>query len=134
MLSYVLLPLRYKKNKNMEYLRTAINKIMVVVSLITALGVFMHDGRVDRAAITALHRPFDLIESPLELSDRVRTFVETDAHTHPDHNAARSSLLNSFAYQSPSVPPRKNQHQVLAEAGINGARHAFDNANLPIVA
>lgn len=106
---------------------------MTVLSLITALGVFMHDGRVDRAAVAALHRPFDTIVSSHELADRVRSFVETDAHTHPDHNAAKSSLINSFAYQSPSVPPRKDRHHRLAEAGMGGGRHAFDNANLPII-
>ncbi len=107
---------------------------MTSVSLIAAFGVFLHDGRVDRAAVTALHRPFDSIETTAEMADRVRTFVEADAHTHPDHNAARASLLNSFTYQSPSVPPRKDQHQQLAEAGIGGGRHAFDNANLPVIA
>lgn len=106
---------------------------MTIVSLITALGVFMHDGRVDRAAIAALHRPFDSVESTTEMAVRVRTFVETDAHAHPDHNAARSSLLNNFAGQLPAVPPRKDEHEQPTEAGLPGGRHAFDNANLPIV-
>lgn len=119
----------------MNTLRTFASTLMNIVSLLTACGVFMHDGRVDRATVTALHRPFEAVQvqSPLEMTQRVKAFVETDAHTHPDHNAARSSLMNSFTYQSPSVPPRKeDRHRLSYETDCSG-RHAFDNVNLPII-
>jgi hypothetical protein len=41
----------------METLFTLANKLMTGVSLATAMGVFMHDGRVDRAAMVAIERP-----------------------------------------------------------------------------
>jgi len=109
--------------------------LVTFVSLVTALGVFMHDGRVDRAVMTRLHRPFTSSVATDELAVRYKAFVETDAHTHPDHNAARSSLLNSFMYQSPSVPPRNQEQKkhLMQECQPRG-HHAFDNYNLPIVA
>jgi hypothetical protein len=66
---------------------------------------------------------------------RFRSFVDTDAHTHPDHNAAKASLLNNFAYQSPSVPPRNQEQkrQLSQELRARG-HHAFDNALLPVIA
>lgn len=103
---------------------------MSFIGLLTAFGVFMHDGRVDRAAITAMNRPFESMQVSRELAQRVKAFVETDSHTHPDRNAARSLLTNSFTYQSPSIPPRKKQHHLIDE---HFGRHAFDNANLPII-
>ncbi|QQS21779.1 hypothetical protein IPM09_04660 [Candidatus Saccharibacteria bacterium] len=118
----------------METLTTIAHKVMTSVSLLTAFGVFMHDGRVDRAATTALHRPFDAVSTTDELVQRFRTVIESDTHTHPDHNAARNSLMSSFTYQSPTVPPRREAHHKYVLKQIEfGGRHAFDNANLPIV-
>ena len=110
------------------------HSLMTALSIVTAFGVFLHDGRVDRAATVSLYRPSDAARSSDELTLRMRSFTETDAHTHPDHNAAKSSLLNSFAYQSPSVPPRRDTHHkhILKQIEIGG-RHAFDNANLPVL-
>lgn len=118
----------------MEIVQTIANKIMTVVSLLTAFGVFLHDGRVDKAAITAAHRPFEGVSSSSEVAVRFKSFIQTDAHTHPDHNAAKSAYFNSFKYQSPSVPPRRDQeHKHVLDELEAGGRHAFDNANLPII-
>jgi hypothetical protein len=107
--------------------------IMTVLSIVTAFGVFMHDGRVDRAVTTSLYRPFDVVSNN-ELTARMRSFVETDAHTHPDHSAVKNTLLSSFAYQSPSVPPRREAHHKYTLKQIeNGGRHAFDNVDLPVL-
>ncbi len=128
------LVLQLKTQKPMEILTKIAHYTMTTISLMTAFGVFMHDGRVDRAAMTAMHSPFQATYSGSELLYRMKSFVETDAHTHPDHNAARSSLLNSFAYQSPSVPPRNQDQKRLHQQMLARGHHAFDNANLPIIA
>lgn len=118
----------------MQQLEKIINNFITFISLVTALGVFVHDGRVDRAAVTSLNRA-PLTHAGDTVTARVKSFMATDAHTHPDHNAARGSLLNSFAYQSPSVPPRKeDRHSSSILDYVDGGRHAFDNTNLPIVA
>lgn len=100
----------------------------------TAFGVFLHDGRVDKAATTALGSGIINFNSNSPILQRYKVFVETDAHTHPDHNAARSSLLNSFAYQSPSVPPRGNDQKRHGNGELRARGHfAFDNNTLPII-
>ena len=107
---------------------------LVIISLITTLGVFMHDGRVDGATLVALNFSNRAIGEPdVEVAAKIRTFLDTDEHTHPDHNAAKN-LLNSFAYRSPSVPPRDEDKHKLSSHHIDlGGRHAFDNENLPVV-
>lgn len=117
----------------METTKRIFNHLMAIVSLLTAFGVFMHDGRVDRAIVARLERPFEGIYSAKTVVNAIKKFIATDAHTHPDHNAARSALMNSFAYQSPAIPPRKeDRHRLQLEDDLGG-RHAFDNTNLPII-
>lgn len=117
----------------METVLTLANRIMTAITLATALGVFMHDGRVDKAATTAMYKSTPTAYTAPSMGQRYQTFVDGDAHTHPDHNAARSSMLNHFAYQSPSVPPRDNQKRHLLREWRSRGHFAFDNANLPIL-
>ena len=117
-------------------IQTITNWFMTTISLLTAMGVFMHDGRVDKAAMTAMENPFSVkYLQDTTYAQKLAHFVRTDAHTHPDHNAAKSLLTGSFAYQSPSVPPRnreerKNRLQMPEDIG----RHAFDDVHMPILA
>lgn len=120
----------------MELVTNTFQKLMTGIGLITAFGVFVHDGRVDKAAITAF-TPANMTSatSSLPLAKKIAAVTQADAHTHPDHNAAVRGLLgNSFTYQSPSVPPRKEDVHKLSLRQIElGGRHAFDNANLPVL-
>ena len=69
------------------------------------------------------------------LQARMSDFASSDAHTHPDHNAANRALMSSFFYQSPSIAPRrKSHHKDLKRMLETPPRHAFDNTNLPILA
>lgn len=107
---------------------------MTAISLCTALGVFMHDSRVDKASTTALSSVMRLGYGPAKtISGRYSDFVSSDAHTHPDHNAANKSLLSSFFYQSPSIAPRRKSHRKELARATAEPRHAFDNANLPVL-
>ena len=107
---------------------------MTVISLFTAMGVFMHDSRVDKATSTVLSSVISLGYGPVKtVSGRYNDFVSSDAHTHPDHNAANKSLISSFFYQSPSIAPRRKSHRKELERETAEPRHAFDNANLPIL-
>lgn len=111
------------------------NVLMTYMSILTAFGVFLHDGRVDKAASTAIKSGIVSLSHTGQVLQRYRAFVDTDAHTHPDHNAARSSLLNSFAYQSPSIPPKGNDQKRHGSDELRARGHyAFDNTNLPMIA
>ena len=109
---------------------------MTTISLFTAFGVFMHDGRVDKATTTAvgssvLNTNYSTTGS---FQARFADFVSSDAHTHPDHNTARNLLSNAFTYQAPSIAPRRDSHhKQLLQLLEAGGRHAFDNTNLPVL-
>ena len=117
-------------------IQTITNWFMTTLSLLTAIGVFMHDGRVDKATMTALERPFSAkYLQDTSYAKKLANFMHTDAHTHPDHNTARSLLTNSFAYQSPSIPPRnREERKNRLEMPVDFGRHAFDDAHMPILA
>ena len=114
------------------------NKAMTIISILTAFGVFMHDGRVDKATTTSLTyaRGNDVgaLDTGKTITAKFIDFLKVDSHTHPDHNAAKS-LLSAFTYQSPSIPPRNQEQKrhLLQQCEPRG-RHAFDNIFLPIVA
>lgn len=117
----------------MSTIRTFAHYLMTTISLVTALGVFTHDSRVDKAATTALSQPVvtNYVATHSVLA-RYTDFMSSDAHTHPDHNTGKS-LLSSFFYQSPSVAPRRKSHRKELARLTAEPRHAFDNANLPIL-
>lgn len=106
------------------------NIMIAALSLLTATGIFIHDGRIDRAATV---RPISFKHA----SDSGAAGGAGDAgltgnpHTHPE-KAGRT--LKGFAYQSPSINPRESRSKkyMLQNAEPRG-RHAFDNYYLPIV-
>lgn len=115
-------------------LNTLFHHFMTTISLLTAFGVFMHDGRVDKATLTATGvSGLRVYANNTSLGAKFADFVATDAHTHPDHNTGRG-LMSGFAYQSPTIGPRRDTHhkQILRILEAGG-RHAFDNTNLPII-
>lgn len=107
------------------------NIIIASLSLVTATGIFIHDGRIDRAAST--FRPISAKHS----TDSGTAGASADAglaghpHTHPEK---ASRALKNFSYQSPSINPRENRSKkyMLQNAEPRG-RHAFDNHYLPLV-
>lgn len=111
-----------------------INTFIAVISLLTATGVFIHDGRLDKAATTSAG---SAVVGGIVLQKMANGAPDlsqgTDPHTHPDRGAG--GLLRGFAYQSPSMPPReqKTKRYMMQNFAPRG-RHAFDNYNLPIVA
>ena len=78
-----------------------INIVIATLSLVTATGVFIHDGRIDRAASTA--RPISFKHSSDSGANSSDTGLAGNPHTHPE-KAGRT--LKGFAYQSPSINPR----------------------------
>ena len=108
---------------------------IATISLMTAIGVFAHDGRIDKAAMTALGASSlaAYAASTVSIQAKFADFVATDAHTHPDHKAGDSLLRNAFKYQQPSISPRRNSHHKQLKSLLEGGRHAFDNTNLPVL-
>lgn len=108
-------------------IQTITNWFMTILSLTTAIGVFMHDGRVDKATATALR------DSVVYATDGALVTHGSDPHAHSNFNVS-TTLLHSFAYQSPSVPPRdRHERKHRLSLNIDLSRHAFDDELMPVV-
>lgn len=108
-------------------MRKFINITLATLSLLTATGVFIHDGRIDRATSAlrpyAMRKSVDSGTSDLGLSG--------NPHIHPER---MGRTLKGFAYQSPSVPPRESRSKrYMMQNYEPRGRHAFDNYCLPLV-
>lgn len=110
-------------------MQAIIHTFAIVLSLVTATGVFVHDAKIDKVgsasklAVQASHR------SKLSVTDGM---TAAEPHTHPQR---ASNTLQGFAYQTPTYPPREKQLKRYLLQNIEPrGRHAFDNYNLPIVA
>ncbi len=103
-----------------------INIFGIILSLVTATGIFIHDARIDKA--TYMSGEY-LLKRNVVTTD-AGTLAE--AHVHPEHT---QRTLNGFVYQSPSIQPRENKSKrYLMQNAEPRGRHAFDNYSLPIVA
>ena len=115
-------------------LATIVHYFMTTISLVTALGVFAHDTRIDKAGPSLLgsmsmHKS-QLAKSTTKFTDFGST---PDPHTHSHHTAGKA-LLSGFVYQSPSIAPRRKSHHRELFHQTARPHFAFDNANLPLLA
>lgn len=106
---------------------TIFNTIGILLSLVTATGVFVHDAGIDKLAYSIGNRDAKRTSiSPADLK------LATDPHVHPEHS---HRSLKGFSYRTPSIPPRENKSKrYLMQNAEPRGRHAFDNYNLPIIA
>ena len=113
-------------------IQTITNWFMTILSLVTAIGVFMHDGRVDKATASAL-KDSSVYATENTLAGHAISLHASDGHAHPDFNAS-NSLLRSFAYQAPTVPPRdRNERKHRLSLDLDLGRHAFDDGFMPLI-
>ncbi len=104
-------------------IQTITSWFLTAITILTAFGVFMHDGHLDKVFMTRYDMPIDA------------THIGKGGHTHADYNGVHYLLTHSFAYKSPSAPPksrsdRKRRLQLPPEFG----RHAFDDVLMPMLA
>ncbi len=107
---------------------------MTTLCLLLSLSVIVHDTQLahavvvvtPRGAASAYLEPEVTAPKPL---DDLRA-----QHAHTDYNPLSQVLTKTFSYQSPSIAPRRESHhkQLLRIFKMSG-RHAFDNANLPVL-
>lgn len=112
---------------------TAATVFAALVSVLTSVGITIHDTHADQLVSSVASRP--AITAYREAEEQAPTKpLGSGQHAHVDYNPLSHSLANTFAYQSPSIAPRENSHHKqllrLIEAG---GRHAFDNEDLPIL-
>ena len=106
--------------------------LTALLSALLSLGLVFHDSQAEHAFAVAVSRP---LLSAYHESETTKPLDEIKPlHVHSDYNPLLSTLANSFNYQQPSLMPRRNSHhKELLRMFEVGSRHAFDNANLPII-
>jgi hypothetical protein len=118
----------------MNIAQKAIHGLLAVLSVILSFGVLAHDAHTDQIYNTATIVSTGGTYSEQQVSPQPIEEMRVQ-HAHSDYNPMSNALTNSFSYQSPSLAPRRDSHhKQLLRTLEEGGRHAFDNANLPIVA
>lgn len=119
----------------MNIAKKAIHAFVATLSLMLSFGILSHDSHIEQVYTTALSHAASSAYAEAEQQIPQNSLPEMRAqHTHADYNPSGGMLANSFTYQSPSIAPRRDSHhKTLMRLLEIGGRHAFDNANLPIV-
>lgn len=119
-------------------MQTVLHLFTIFISLSTATGIFIHDGRIDRV-VGSGGGQVQTVQSKRPAAKNTNgqsgdLGLHTDPHTHPQHASAG---LKSFAHKNspnPSYPPRElKMKKYLQQNYEPRGRHAFDNHYLPIV-
>ncbi len=105
---------------------------MALLSVLTSVGLAIHDTHVDQALATTTVRPAIVsYEEPEQQSPKP---LGGGGHAHIDYNPLSQALNKTFAYPNPTIAPRRDSHiKQLVRTLEMGGRHAFDNANLPLL-
>jgi len=111
------------------------HSLVACLSLTLSFGVLVHDVRVEQVYATVISGATTGAYPEAEQRIPQKPIDDLRAqHTHVDYDPLNNMLTNSFSYQAPSITPRRDSHhgQLLRTLEM-GSRHAFDNANLPIM-
>lgn len=81
-----------------------INSFAIGLSVSTALGIFVHDTKIDKFALTALTLP--AMVAGYEASTKL-THIAPDLHTHAERTSI-TQAVNDLRAQNPRIQPRHN--------------------------
>ena len=99
----------------------------VLLSLLTASGVMLHDTRVDKAAT--------LLASPISLSqyeNGPKAQLSTEGHTHVERGGF-TQAMRTYQTTTPGMPTHRSERKHMMQKHATKGHHAFDNYNLPLV-
>ncbi len=100
-----------------------ISSLGIITSLLTATGVFLHDGKIDRAYTSAAAIVRHDLAANADLA------LSANLHNHPEH----IRLVHGNLHQSPSIPPREHKMKRYLQQNIEPhGRHSFDSHNFPL--
>lgn len=101
----------------------------IALSLITALGIFVHDMKIDKFTMTALALP--VVIATFEVGAKL-SFLASDSHTHVER-ASLSQAVADLRTPSPRVQPRSSDDKKYLQQryGVRGSQF-FDSYHLPL--
>lgn len=108
---------------------TFFNSLILLISLSTATGVFLHDTRIDKATAVGMTIPAVLAYD----ADTKQVNLGNDLHTHHERSVIEQSIRD-LRSDNPRMQPRANEDKKhLMQKHVTRGHHAFDNYNLPLV-
>ncbi|MEO5949392.1 MAG: hypothetical protein ABIP74_03240 [Candidatus Saccharimonas sp.] len=120
----------------MNSIQTITHYFVASLSVLLSFGLFAHDSHAEKfyMAVTSGGASSAYAEAEQQIPQKIIEDIRGGQHAHVAYNPLSGTFANSFAYQSPSLAPRRDSHhkqllRLIEESG----RHAFDNANLPIM-
>ena len=106
-----------------------INPLAIAISVSTAFGIFIHDTKIDKFAMTALALP--AVVASYDASAKL-AHIAPDLHTHAERTSI-SQAVNDLRAQNPRVQPRHNDDKKhLMQRHAARGSHSFDTYNLPV--
>lgn len=98
-----------------------LKRIIIFTTLVTAIGIFIHDTKLDYATKTALTLPAVLLTLDLD-----KAFRHGADHTHVE----RVSLSQAM-HTVPKIKPKDEYKSYLLTQKVNKGIHPFDGYYLP---
>lgn len=112
----------------MNTLQQIITQFTMLVSLMTACGVLMHDTNIDKAFVSAFNA-VDLHD--VTHDDGGKTKVGSSPHTHPEHISLSSVVREGEAH--PRTNPRPDERKyTVTKRRTHGGNNEFDGHRLCI--
>ena len=92
----------------------SLQSTLIALSLVTALGVFMHDSKLDQATTVAFAVPFGLSLAMGQAAD-AKPKLKTENHTHVER-----AMLDRTTHKSNIVPPRTGDRKYMLAKHARG--------------
>lgn len=101
-----------------------ITPMSIFLSLSTASGVFIHDMRIDRVAVTAISAPV-VAAGSIHLVNFAH-----DLHTHAERGSLQQ--VGEAAGHNPLIQPRTNNRKYLSQKNLGLGHQPFDSYRLAL--
>lgn len=101
-----------------------ITPLSIILSLSTASGVFIHDMRIDRVAVTAISAPVAFAGSAQLVN------FANDLHTHAERGSLQQ--VGESSSHNPLIQPRTNNRKYLSQKNHGLGHQPFDSYRLAL--
>lgn len=106
-----------------------INSFAIGLSVSTALGIFVHDTKIDKFTITALALP--AVVAGYDASAKI-AHLSPDLHPHAER-LSLSQAVHDLRHANPRVQPRHNDDKKhLLQRHATRGNFSFDNYSYPL--
>ena len=109
----------------MQKLSSIVQYLFVTLTLSTALGVFLHDTKVDAATASAVSAQ----TASHSASDKLPNFT-SDLHIH--HERASFAVAHMQRDPSPRIQPRLDDRRYALHKKVSKRHHSFDMWHLKL--